>query len=151
MSDSLNIFSLTHSFCLFQGVQERANLTSPLLSKEDPIFGSLSHKLGRSVDEVGHRIHQGLQRVRSACTSLHHKLFKYSVPPFPSLQISELSFECNKKERFYSAFCAEMGNTYLFRLSLCGFYGCVIIWLPFCLHHKMIFVVWWVVFLVSAQ
>lgn len=54
------------SFCLFQGVQERANLTSPMLSKEDPIFSSLSHKLGHSVDEVGHRIHQALMRVRSA-------------------------------------------------------------------------------------
>lgn len=34
-----------------------------MLSKEDPIFSSLSHKLGRSVDEVGHRIHQALLRV----------------------------------------------------------------------------------------
>lgn len=59
------------SFCLFQGVQERANLTSPMLSKEDPIFSSLSHKLGHSVDEVGHRIHQALMRVRSA--SYNHK------------------------------------------------------------------------------
>lgn len=47
----------------FQGVQEKANLTSPLLSKEDPIFGSLSYHLGRSMDEVGHRIYQGLLRV----------------------------------------------------------------------------------------
>ncbi|KAG9335748.1 hypothetical protein JZ751_004177 [Albula glossodonta] len=37
---------------LSQGVQERVNLTSPLLSNEDPIFSSLSHKLGRSVDEA---------------------------------------------------------------------------------------------------
>lgn len=50
---------------VFQGVQERANLTSPMLSKEDPIFNSLSHKLGHSVDEVGHRIHQALLRVSS--------------------------------------------------------------------------------------
>lgn len=55
--------SLTHWFCVFQGVQERANLTSPILSKEDPIFSSLSHKLGRNVDEVGHRIQQALLRV----------------------------------------------------------------------------------------
>lgn len=69
------VFDWSHAkipLCLFQGVQERANLTSPLLSKEDPIFSSLSHKLGRSVDEVGHRIHQGLLRVRSACTTLPH-------------------------------------------------------------------------------
>ncbi|XP_074521788.1 tetratricopeptide repeat protein 17 [Halichoeres trimaculatus] len=63
------VFELPYSIHAFQhlrGVQERANLTSPLLSKEDPIFGSLSHKLGRSVDEVGHRIHQGLQRNSSS-------------------------------------------------------------------------------------
>lgn len=61
------IWDIWHfSLRLFQGVQERANLTSPVLSKEDPIFSSLSHKLGHSVDEVGHRIHQALTRVRSA-------------------------------------------------------------------------------------
>ncbi|KAG7272378.1 hypothetical protein CRUP_000369 [Coryphaenoides rupestris] len=55
-----------HAFQHLRGVQERVNLTSPLLSKEDPIFTSLSHKLGRSIDEVGHRIHQGLLRPRRA-------------------------------------------------------------------------------------
>ncbi|TNN51326.1 Tetratricopeptide repeat protein 17 [Liparis tanakae] len=49
-----------------EGVQERANLTSPLLSKEDPIFSSLSHRLGRSVDDVGHRIQQELLRNSSS-------------------------------------------------------------------------------------
>lgn len=44
-------------------MQEKVNLTSPLLSKDDPIFDSLSHKLGHRMDEVGHRIHQGLLRV----------------------------------------------------------------------------------------
>lgn len=52
-----------HLLCVFQGVQERANLTSPILSKEDPIFSSLSYKLGRNIDEVGHRVHQALLRV----------------------------------------------------------------------------------------
>lgn len=55
---------------VFQGVQEQVNLTSPLLSKEDPIFGSLSHKLGRSMDEVGHGIQQGLLRVRCTLSPL---------------------------------------------------------------------------------
>ncbi|XP_034536247.1 tetratricopeptide repeat protein 17 [Notolabrus celidotus] len=67
--DCSKVFELPYSIHAFQhlrGVQERANLTSPLLSKEDPIFGSLSHKLGRSVDEVGHRIHQGLLRNSSS-------------------------------------------------------------------------------------
>uniref|UniRef100_A0A8C4IC36 Tetratricopeptide repeat domain 17 n=1 Tax=Dicentrarchus labrax TaxID=13489 RepID=A0A8C4IC36_DICLA len=67
--DCAKVFELPYSVHAFQhlrGVQERANLTSPLLSKEDPIFSSLSHKLGRSVDEVGHRIHQGLLRNSSS-------------------------------------------------------------------------------------
>ncbi|KAF3832963.1 hypothetical protein F7725_026628 [Dissostichus mawsoni] len=63
------VFELPYSIHAFQhlrGVQERANLTSPLLSKEDPIFSSLSHKLGHSVDDVGHRIHHGLLRNSSS-------------------------------------------------------------------------------------
>uniref|UniRef100_A0A7N6C262 Tetratricopeptide repeat domain 17 n=1 Tax=Anabas testudineus TaxID=64144 RepID=A0A7N6C262_ANATE len=67
--DCAKVFELPYSIHAFQhlrGVQERANLTSPLLSKEDPIFSSLSHKFGRSVDEVGHRIHQGLLRNSSS-------------------------------------------------------------------------------------
>ncbi|XP_029000170.1 tetratricopeptide repeat protein 17 isoform X2 [Betta splendens] len=67
--DCAKVFELPYSIHAFQhlrGVQERANLTSPLLSKEDPIFSSLSHKLGHSVDEVGHHIHQGLLRNSSS-------------------------------------------------------------------------------------
>lgn len=67
--DCGKVFELPYSIHAFQhlrGVQERANLTSPLLSKEDPIFSSLSLKLGRSADEVGHRIHQGLLRNSSS-------------------------------------------------------------------------------------
>ncbi|KAG7473853.1 hypothetical protein MATL_G00100070 [Megalops atlanticus] len=55
-----------HAFQHLRGVQERVNLTSPLLSKEDPIFSSLSNKLGRSMDEAGHRIQQGLLRNSSS-------------------------------------------------------------------------------------
>uniref|UniRef100_A0A8C2W9A5 Tetratricopeptide repeat domain 17 n=1 Tax=Cyclopterus lumpus TaxID=8103 RepID=A0A8C2W9A5_CYCLU len=67
--DCAKVFELPYSIHAFQhlrGVQERANLTSPLLSKEDPIFSSLSHRLGRSVDDVGHRIHQELLRNSSS-------------------------------------------------------------------------------------
>ncbi|XP_068506650.1 tetratricopeptide repeat protein 17 isoform X2 [Syngnathus scovelli] len=55
-----------HAFHHLRGVQERANLTSPLLSKEDPIYNALSHKLGHSIDVVGHRIHQALLRNTSS-------------------------------------------------------------------------------------
>lgn len=48
---------------LSKGVQEKVNLTSPLLSKDDPIFASLPLKLGQSMDEVGHQIHQALLKV----------------------------------------------------------------------------------------
>uniref|UniRef100_A0A8C7MUH1 Tetratricopeptide repeat domain 17 n=1 Tax=Oncorhynchus kisutch TaxID=8019 RepID=A0A8C7MUH1_ONCKI len=67
--DCARVFELPYSIHGFQhlrGVQEQVNLTSPLLSKEDPIFGSLSHKLGRNMDEVGHRIQQGLLRNSSS-------------------------------------------------------------------------------------
>lgn len=67
--DCTKVYELPYSIHAFQhlrGVQERANLTSPILSKEDPIFSSLSHKLGRNVDEVGHRIHQALLRNSSS-------------------------------------------------------------------------------------
>uniref|UniRef100_A0A8B9R892 Tetratricopeptide repeat domain 17 n=1 Tax=Astyanax mexicanus TaxID=7994 RepID=A0A8B9R892_ASTMX len=67
--DCAEILELPYSIHAFQhlrGVQERANLTSPLLSKDDPIFASLSHKLGQRVDEVGHRIQQGLLRNSSS-------------------------------------------------------------------------------------
>ncbi|XP_061132156.1 tetratricopeptide repeat protein 17 [Syngnathus typhle] len=55
-----------HAFQHLRGVQERANLTSPLLSKEDPIYNALSHKLGHSIDVVGHRIQQALLRNTSS-------------------------------------------------------------------------------------
>ncbi|MBN3309932.1 TTC17 protein, partial [Amia calva] len=67
--DCTKILDLPYSIHAFQhlrGVQERVNLTSPLLSKEDPIFSSLSRKLGRSMDEVGHQIHEALLRNSSS-------------------------------------------------------------------------------------
>uniref|UniRef100_A0A3B5Q9L1 Tetratricopeptide repeat domain 17 n=1 Tax=Xiphophorus maculatus TaxID=8083 RepID=A0A3B5Q9L1_XIPMA len=67
--DCAKVFELPYSIHAFQhlrGVQERANLTSPLLSKDDPIFSSLTKKFGRTIDEVGHRIHQSLLKNSSS-------------------------------------------------------------------------------------
>ncbi|XP_068613276.1 tetratricopeptide repeat protein 17 [Brachionichthys hirsutus] len=67
--DCAKVFELPYSIHAFQhlrGVQERANLTSPLLSKDDPVFSSLSHEMGHSIDEAGHRIHRGLLRNASS-------------------------------------------------------------------------------------
>uniref|UniRef100_A0A8C0XVV8 Tetratricopeptide repeat protein 17 n=1 Tax=Cyprinus carpio carpio TaxID=630221 RepID=A0A8C0XVV8_CYPCA len=67
--DCAKILDLPYSIHAFQhlrGVQEKVNLTSPLLSKDDPIFTSLSLKLGQSVDEVGHQIHEALLRNSSS-------------------------------------------------------------------------------------
>ncbi len=58
-----------------QGVQEKVNLTSPLLLKDDPIFTSLSLKLGQSVDEIGHRIHQALLKVSWFAWFLKFRVF----------------------------------------------------------------------------
>uniref|UniRef100_A0A671K234 Tetratricopeptide repeat domain 17 n=1 Tax=Sinocyclocheilus anshuiensis TaxID=1608454 RepID=A0A671K234_9TELE len=67
--DCAKILDLPYSIHAFQhlrGVQEKVNLTSPLLSKDDPIFTSLSLKLGQSVDEIGHRIYQALLKNSSS-------------------------------------------------------------------------------------
>uniref|UniRef100_A0A3B5M345 Tetratricopeptide repeat domain 17 n=1 Tax=Xiphophorus couchianus TaxID=32473 RepID=A0A3B5M345_9TELE len=67
--DCAKVFELPYSIHAFQhlrGVQERANLTSPLLSKDDPIFSSLTKKFGRTIDEVGHRIHQSFLKNSSS-------------------------------------------------------------------------------------
>ncbi|KAJ3593701.1 hypothetical protein NHX12_006035, partial [Muraenolepis orangiensis] len=84
--DCGQIFELPYSIHAFQhlrGVQERVNLTSPLLSKEDPIFTSLSHKLGRSIDEVGHHIHQGLLRNSSSWVLYNLASFYWRVKNEP--------------------------------------------------------------------
>ncbi|XP_064423170.1 tetratricopeptide repeat protein 17 [Latimeria chalumnae] len=54
-----------HGFQHLRGVQERINLTAPLLSKEDPIFNSLSSRLG-SIEEIGHRIYEALLKNASS-------------------------------------------------------------------------------------
>ncbi|XP_043939333.1 tetratricopeptide repeat protein 17 isoform X2 [Protopterus annectens] len=67
--DCTEILELPYSIHAFQhlrGIQERTNLTAPLLSKEDPIFSSFPKNLGRNPDEVGHRIHEALLRNTSS-------------------------------------------------------------------------------------
>ncbi|XP_015266824.1 PREDICTED: tetratricopeptide repeat protein 17 isoform X2 [Gekko japonicus] len=64
-----NILDLPYSIHAFQhlrGIQERVNLSAPLLSKEDPIFTYLSRRLGRSIEEIGHRIYDGLMKNSSS-------------------------------------------------------------------------------------
>ncbi|XP_072278323.1 tetratricopeptide repeat protein 17 [Pyxicephalus adspersus] len=51
-----------HAFQHLRGIQERKNLSAPLLPKEDPIFSSLSQKLGKNVDDIGHRIYEALEK-----------------------------------------------------------------------------------------
>ncbi|XP_069761940.1 tetratricopeptide repeat protein 17 isoform X3 [Narcine bancroftii] len=55
-----------HAFQHLRGIQERINLTAPVLSKDDPIFISLSRRLGRSIEEIGHRINAALQKNTSS-------------------------------------------------------------------------------------
>ncbi|NXG52378.1 TTC17 protein, partial [Psilopogon haemacephalus] len=55
-----------HAFQHLRGVQERVNLSAPLLPKEDPIFTYLSKRLGRSIEEIGHRIYDGLMKNSSS-------------------------------------------------------------------------------------
>ncbi|OCT82030.1 hypothetical protein XELAEV_18024538mg [Xenopus laevis] len=49
-----------HAFHHLRGIQERLNLSAPLLPKDDPIFDSIPRQLGRTIDEMGHRIQEGL-------------------------------------------------------------------------------------------
>ncbi|XP_057703725.1 tetratricopeptide repeat protein 17 isoform X2 [Corythoichthys intestinalis] len=72
-----------HAFQHLRGVQERANLTSPLLSKEDPIFNALSHKLGPIIDVVGHRIHQALLRNASSWVLYNMASFYWRIKNEP--------------------------------------------------------------------
>lgn len=55
-----------HAFQHLRGIQERVNLSSPLLPKEDPIFNSLSRRLGKNIDEIGHHIQEALLKNTSS-------------------------------------------------------------------------------------
>ncbi|XP_069077910.1 tetratricopeptide repeat protein 17 [Pleurodeles waltl] len=67
--DCTSIVELPYSIHAFQhlrGIQERVNLSSPLLPKEDPIISSLSRQLGKNIDEIGHRIQEALLKNTSS-------------------------------------------------------------------------------------
>ncbi|EMP34423.1 Tetratricopeptide repeat protein 17 [Chelonia mydas] len=67
--DCTKILDLPYSIHAFQhlrGVQERVNLSAPLLPKEDPISIYLSRRLGRSIEDIGHRIYEGLMKNSSS-------------------------------------------------------------------------------------
>ncbi|KAM4596171.1 tetratricopeptide repeat protein 17 isoform 1-T1 [Fundulus diaphanus] len=86
-----------HAFQHLRGVQERANLTSPLLSKDDPIFSSLPKKFGRTVDEVGHRIHQSLLKNSSSWVLYNMASFYWRMKNEPQRAV-----ECVVRALHYS-------------------------------------------------
>ncbi|KAB1272274.1 Tetratricopeptide repeat protein 17 [Camelus dromedarius] len=65
------------------GVQERVNLSAPLLPKEDPIFTYLSKRLGRSIDDIGHLIHEGLQKNSSSWVLYNMASFYWRIKNEP--------------------------------------------------------------------
>ncbi|XP_070930921.1 tetratricopeptide repeat protein 17 isoform X3 [Macaca nemestrina] len=84
--DCTKILELPYSIHAFQhlrGVQERVNLSAPLLPKEDPIFTYLSKRLGRSVDDIGHLIHEGLQKNSSSWVLYNMASFYWRIKNEP--------------------------------------------------------------------
>uniref|UniRef100_A0A6I8NVZ2 Tetratricopeptide repeat protein 17 n=1 Tax=Ornithorhynchus anatinus TaxID=9258 RepID=A0A6I8NVZ2_ORNAN len=84
--DCTKILELPYSIHAFQhlrGVQERVNLSAPLLSKEDPIFTYLSRRLGRSIDDIGHRIHEGLLKNSSSWVLYNMASFYWRIKNEP--------------------------------------------------------------------
>ncbi|XP_074765496.1 tetratricopeptide repeat protein 17 isoform X5 [Athene noctua] len=85
-----------HAFQHLRGVQERVNLSAPLLPKEDPIFTYLSRRLGRSIEEIGHRIYDGLMKFgedssTSSMTSVNLDLHSNQSDHSQSLQSSPVA------------------------------------------------------------
>ncbi|XP_021119988.1 tetratricopeptide repeat protein 17 isoform X3 [Heterocephalus glaber] len=84
--DCTKILELPYSIHAFQhlrGVQERVNLSAPLLPKEDPIFTYLSKRLGRSIDDIGHLIHEGLQKNASSWVLYNMASFYWRIKNEP--------------------------------------------------------------------
>ncbi|XP_065737781.1 tetratricopeptide repeat protein 17 isoform X4 [Phocoena phocoena] len=84
--DCTKILELPYSIHAFQhlrGVQERVNLSAPLLPKEDPIFTYLSKRLGRSIDDIGHLIHEGLQKNSSSWVLYNMASFYWRIKNEP--------------------------------------------------------------------
>ncbi|XP_047372491.1 tetratricopeptide repeat protein 17 isoform X1 [Sciurus carolinensis] len=84
--DCTKILELPYSIHAFQhlrGVQERINLSAPLLPKEDPVFTYLSKRLGRSIDDIGHLIHEGLQKNSSSWVLYNMASFYWRIKNEP--------------------------------------------------------------------
>ncbi|XP_072474543.1 tetratricopeptide repeat protein 17 isoform X4 [Notamacropus eugenii] len=84
--DCTKILELPYSIHAFQhlrGVQERVNLSAPLLPKEDPIFTYLSRRLGRSIEDIGHRIHEGLMKNSSSWVLYNLASFYWRIKNVP--------------------------------------------------------------------
>nr|XP_034971950.1 tetratricopeptide repeat protein 17 [Zootoca vivipara] len=72
-----------HAFQHLRGIQERVNLSAPLLPKEDPILTYLSRRLGRSIDEIGHRIYEGLMKNSSSWVLYNMASFYWRIKNEP--------------------------------------------------------------------
>ncbi|XP_054828239.1 tetratricopeptide repeat protein 17 isoform X2 [Eublepharis macularius] len=72
-----------HAFQHLRGIQERVNLSAPLLSKEDPIFTYLSRRLGRSIEEIGHRIYDSLMKNSSSWVLYNMASFYWRIKNEP--------------------------------------------------------------------
>nr|XP_004663393.2 tetratricopeptide repeat protein 17 isoform X3 [Jaculus jaculus] len=84
--DCTKILELPYSIHAFQhlrGVQERINLSAPLLPKEDPVFTYLSKRLGRNIDDIGHLIHEGLQKNSSSWVLYNMASFYWRIKNEP--------------------------------------------------------------------
>uniref|UniRef100_A0A8C4Y6W2 Tetratricopeptide repeat domain 17 n=1 Tax=Gopherus evgoodei TaxID=1825980 RepID=A0A8C4Y6W2_9SAUR len=84
--DCTKILDLPYSIHAFQhlrGVQERVNLSAPLLPKEDPISIYLSRRLGRSIEDIGHRIYEGLMKNSSSWVLYNMASFYWRIKNEP--------------------------------------------------------------------
>ncbi|XP_030056665.1 tetratricopeptide repeat protein 17 isoform X2 [Microcaecilia unicolor] len=72
-----------HAFQHLRGIQERINLSAPLLPKEDPIFSSLSKLLGKSIDDIGHKIHESLLKNTSSWVLYNMASFYWRIKNNP--------------------------------------------------------------------
>lgn len=84
--DCTNIIALPFSIHAFQhlrGIQERLNLSAPLLPKEDPIFSSLPRHLGQTVEEIGHRILDALLKNTSSWVLYNMASFYWRIKNEP--------------------------------------------------------------------
>uniref|UniRef100_A0A8D0BEB9 Tetratricopeptide repeat protein 17 n=1 Tax=Salvator merianae TaxID=96440 RepID=A0A8D0BEB9_SALMN len=72
-----------HAFQHLRGIQERVNLSAPLVPKEDPILAYLSRRLGRNIEEIGHRIYEGLMKNSSSWVLYNMASFYWRIKNEP--------------------------------------------------------------------